>query len=64
MKIFGTIVLSIGVLIGALLLYFFSACALDRHIATGDRTVYAAFALLDLAAMAASVWAIGKLNRK
>ena len=63
MKILGTTLLSIGVVIGAILLLMLSTCALDRQATAAYRTRYGAFAFVDLAAMALGIWAIAKLNR-
>jgi hypothetical protein len=64
MKVLGTIVLSLGVVVATLVFFLLSACALDRHARMRYRTEYAAFALVDLAAVAGAIWAIGALNRE
>lgn len=63
MKILGSILLSIGVVIGAVLFLMFSSCALDRQATAAYRTQYGAFALVDLVAIVFSIWAIAELNR-
>jgi hypothetical protein len=64
MKILGTTLLSIVVVIGAVLFLMLSSCALDRHATTAYRAQYGAFALIDLAAIAGCIWSIGNLNRE
>jgi hypothetical protein len=64
MKILGTTLLSIGVVIGAALFFLFSSCAPDRHATRAFRAQSCAFALVDLAAIAGGIWAIGNLNRE
>jgi len=63
MKILGTIVLSIGAILGALLFVLFSSCALSRY-ANGYRPEYAVYALIDAAGTAGAIWAIARLHRK
>jgi hypothetical protein len=62
-RILGSILLSIAVVIGAVLFLMLSSCALDSQATAAYRTQYGAFALLDLAAIAFGIWAIAKLNR-
>jgi hypothetical protein len=62
-KILGSILLSIGVVIGAVLFLMLSSCALDRQATAAYRTQYGAFALVDLVAIVFLIWAIAKLNR-
>jgi len=64
MKILGTVVLSIGVVIGAALFLMMSSCALGRGATAAYRAQYGGFALVDLAAVAGGIWAIGKLNHE
>jgi len=63
MKILGTIVLSIGAILGALLFVLLSSCALSRQ-AGSYRAEYAVYALVDAAGTAAAIWAIARLHRK
>lgn len=63
MKILGTIVLSVGAILGALLFVLLSSCALSRY-ANGYRPEYAVYALLAAAGTTAAIWAIARLHRK
>ncbi len=64
MRIFLTIILSLGLIIAALLPLMFSSCAFGRGVSAGVRANYGFLALLDLVVIAAGIWAIGRLNRK
>ena len=63
MKVFGTIVLSIAVVIGALLFLMLSSCALARDATWSDRGIFGLIAMLDLGLIIAGVMAIGRWNR-
>jgi len=64
LRILGTIVLSLALIVAAILLLMFSSCAFSRSFSPGVRANYGFFALIDLVVIAAGVWALGRLNRQ
>jgi hypothetical protein len=62
-RVLGTVVLAIGVVVATIVFLLLSSCAFGHNTAPSVRTTYALFALGDFGVIAAGVWAIARLNK-